>query len=224
MLEAVPQKKDASHRTGKQLGETAVRGMVMMAAARLFAQHGYRAVSVEHLLAAANVSRRTFYKAFSSKEDVGLALYKFGTDNLIDNCKRALGEEGDLLTRSTRCIDLHLANAATRGRLVYVLGGEASSQESPMFAMRMTVHDRLVELLQAARGEQRVDPLFTRTLILALEAVVRVVLLEGDEGRNVSEAALARARRVMVRVVSGAIAGEGPLVTELPVLPSQVNS
>lgn len=212
----MPQKQDASHRSGVQLGESVVRGMVLMAAARLFAQHGYRAVAVDDLLAAANISRRTFYKVFSSKEDVGLALYKFGTDNLLDNCKAALGEDGDLLTRVTRCVDLHLKNAATKGRIVFVLGGEASSQESPLFAIRMQVHDRLVAMLRAARGEQQVDPLFTRTLVLALEAVVRCVLLEGDEGRSVSEDSIARARRVMLRIVSGAIAGEGPLVTELP--------
>jgi AcrR family transcriptional regulator len=192
--------------------------MVMMAGAKMFALHGYRAVSVEHLLAAANISRRTFYRAFTSKDDVGLALYRFGTDGLIDSCRKALAEDGDLLTRVVRCIDLHLKNAATVGRLVYVLGGEASSQDSPLFPVRMAVHDRLVELLQAADRERRVDPLFVRTLVLALEAMVRSVLIEGDEGRKVTEAQIARARRVMSRIVTGAIAGEGASVTELPLV------
>jgi AcrR family transcriptional regulator len=212
----VPRKKKSLKRTGVQLGEPVVRGMVMMAAAKVFAEKGYRAVSVEDLLTRANISRRTFYKVFSSKDDVGLALYRFGTDGLVDACRRALVEDTDLLTRVLRCIDLHLHNAATMGRLIYVLGGEASHQDSPLFAVRMAVHERLVEMLQAADRARRVDPLFVRTLVLALEAMVRCVLAEGDEGRKVTDANIARARKVMARIVTGAIAGQGPLVTEMP--------
>jgi AcrR family transcriptional regulator len=212
----MPKKKP--NRTGVQLGEPVVRGMVMMAAAKVFAQHGYRGVSVEHLLEASNVSRRTFYHAFDGKDAVALALYRFGTDGLVDACRRALAEDGDLLARVLRCIDLHLRNAMTMGRLVFVLGGEASSQDSPLFPVRMAVHDRLVELLLAADREREVDPLFVRTLVLALEAMVRCVLLEGDEGRRVTEAQIARARRVMTRIVTGAIAGDGPQVSEMPLV------
>jgi AcrR family transcriptional regulator len=125
-------RRKTKNRTGVQLGEPVVRGMVMMAAAKMFALHGYRAVSVEDLLTAANVSRRTFYRAFDSKDAVGLALYRFGTDGLVDACRRALAEESDHMSRVLKCVDLHLKNAATVGRLVYVLGGEASSQDSPL--------------------------------------------------------------------------------------------
>lgn len=187
----------------------------MMAAAKVFAERGYRAVSVEDLLKAANISRRTFYKAFTSKDDVAVALYRFGTDALVDGCRRALAQDEDLLSRVLHCVDLHLGSAATRGRLVYVLGGEASHQDSPLFAVRMAVHERLVELLLEAR-DRKVDPLFTRTLVLALEAMVRLVLAEGDEGRKVTPEHIARARRVMARIISGAIKGEGPLVAPMP--------
>ncbi len=190
--------------------------MVMMAAAKLFAQKGFRAVSVDDLLEASNVSRRTFYKAFGGKDDVALALYRFGTDGLVDNCRRALAGEGDLVSRVLKCVDLHLNNASSMGRLIYVLGGEASSQDSPLFPVRMAVHDRLVELLLTAEPGRHVDPLFVRTLVLALEAMVRCVLAEGDEGRKVTEPQIARARRVMARIVTGAIVGTGPDVADLP--------
>nr|HEX4318271.1 helix-turn-helix domain-containing protein [Kofleriaceae bacterium] len=205
------------NRSGVQLGEPVVRGMVMMAAAKVFAQHGYRAVSVEDLLAAANVSRRTFYKTFDSKDAVAVALYRYGTDALVDNCRKALGGEGDMLSRALKCVDLHLKNAATMGRLIYVLGGEASSQDSPLFPIRMAVHERLVEILLAA-NPRRVDPWFVRTLLLAIEATMRAVLAEGDEGRKVTEAQIARARRVLSRIMTGALVGEGELVTDYPLL------
>lgn len=210
--------KKPSKRTGVQLGEQMVRGMVMMAGAKVFAQHGYRAASVEDLLASANISRRTFYKAFSSKDDVGLALYKFGTDNLLRASQVALSDDADLLTKITRCIDLHLGNTGTMGRLVYVLGGEASHQDSPMFTARMAVHDQFVEMLLAAGG-MRVDPLFVRTMASSARMSVRSVLIMSDEGRKVTAENIARARAVMVRITSGAIAGDGPLVAPMPQWP-----
>jgi hypothetical protein len=71
----------------------------------------------------------------------------------------------------------------------------------------MEVHDELVEMLRAAHPETaKLDPLLVRTTILALEAVTRQVLTEGDEGRKVSPAALARARKVMVHLVSAGFA------------------
>jgi AcrR family transcriptional regulator len=204
--------------TGVQLGEHAARGMIMGGAARVFAQKGIRAASVEDLLAAGNVSRRTFYRLFASKDDVALALYKFGTANLIANWKRAIEASPDPLEQSARCIDAHLHNAATVGRLVFVLGGEASRQESPLHQARMEVHDKLIEMMIAANPGWRIDPMLTRTTLFALEAITRYVLELGDEGRKVDPAIVARARKVMLRVVTAAYAGEGPGVAPLPLL------
>jgi len=191
--------------------------MIVAGAAKVFAQKGFRAASVEDLLEAGKVSRRTFYRLFESKEDVALALYNFGTKGLIANWKRAIATSDDPLEQFARCIDIHLKNAAMVGRLVFVLGGEASRQESPLHTRRMEVHDLLVELLRAAHpNTARLDPLLVRTTIFALEAITRQVLTDGDEGRKVSAASVERARKVMVRLVSAGFAGSGEGVTPLP--------
>ena len=191
--------------------------MIVAGAARVFATKGFRATSVEDLLEAAKVSRRTFYRLFESKEDVALALYNFGTKNLIENWKRAIASSDNPLEQFARCIDLHLKNAASVGRLVFVLGGEASRQESPLHTRRMEVHDQLVEILRAAHPDTaRLDPLLVRTTIFALEAITRQVLTDGDEGRKVSPESVDRARKVMTRLVSGGFAGSGEGVTPLP--------
>ncbi len=204
-------------RTGVQLGEDVARNMIVAGAARVFAVKGFRAASVEDLLEASKVSRRTFYRLFDSKDDVALALYNFGTMSLIENWKRAIASSNDPIEQFARCIDIHLKNAASVGRLVFVLGGEASRQESPLHTRRMAVHDQLVEMLRAAHPDTaRIDPLLLRTSIFALEAVTRQVLADGDEGRKVTPAAVDRARRVMVRMVSAGIAGEGKGVSPLP--------
>ncbi len=201
---------------GAQLGEDVARGMIIAGAARVFAQKGLRDASVEDLLDASNVSRRTFYRMFDSKEAVALALYTFGTHGLVESWKRAIASTDDPLEQFARCIDAHLKNAASVGRLVFVLGGEASRQESPLHRRRMEVHDQLVELFRANPTIARLDPLLVRSTIFALEAVTRKVLEDGDEGRKVSPAENARARRVMERLVTAGFAGEGPGVAPLP--------
>ncbi len=202
---------------GVQLGEDVARNMIIAAGARVFAQKGIRETSVEDLLEAANVSRRTFYRLFESKEDVALALYVFGTNQLIEGCKRAIAATTEPLEQFLRCVDVHLSNASFMGRLIFVLGGEATRQESPLHARRMATHDVLVDLLRAAHPETaKLDPMLVRTTLFALEAVVRLVLIEGDDGRSVTPAMIARARRVIARVVTAGFAGEGPGVTPLP--------
>ena len=202
---------------GTQLGENVARNMIVAAGARVFASKGIRATSVEDLLEAAKVSRRTFYRLFKDKDDVALALYNFGTGILVANWKQAIESESSLIDKFARCIDVHLKNATMMGRLIFVLGGEASRQESPLHTQRMKVHDTLVEMMRAAHPDiARIDPLLVRTTIFALEALTRQVLTDGDEGRRVPPESIERARKVMIRIVSAAFAGSGEGVTPLP--------
>ena len=212
-------RKRRRRQPGVQLGEDVVRNMILYGASKVFAAHGLRAASVEHILAAADISRRTFYLMFRNKEDVAMALYRLGTDALIASCRRAVAAESDALDQVKRCVDIHLRNARDLGRLIFVLGGEAQRPESPLYARRMEVQSAIVAMLQpgqevAAGGP--VDPLLLRGLVLALEAVTRMVLAEGDEGRRVDDASIERARRVMARIVSASLAGQGPRVAPIP--------
>lgn len=202
---------------GAQLGEDVARGMILGAGARVFAAKGIRDTSVEDLLEAASVSRRTFYRLFEGKEDVALALYVFGTNQLIDRWKLAIEASTGTLDAFAKCIDVFIMNAAMLGRLIFVLGGEASRQESPLHTRRMEVHSALIDLLQAADRElAAVDPLVIRATLFALEAVTRHVLTEGDEGRRVSAASIERARKVMNRIVTAGFAGHGEGVAPMP--------
>lgn len=193
---------------GIQIGEAAARALVLQGSAQVFARMGVRAPSVEDLLEASGVSRRTFYRLYPNKEAVIVALYALGTEMLLDACRRAAKKEQDLPALVERCIDAHLDNARGSGRLVFVLGGEAQRQESALHTRRLQVHDEIVELLAASSASQAaggVDRLLLRGLLLALEGVTRHVLAEGDEGRAVQEDGLARARAVMLQIATGAL-------------------
>lgn len=207
-------------KSGVQLGEDSARAMILQGAANVFAERGVRACAVEDILKAAGISRRTFYRFYQSKEDVLDALYRFGTDELLNGCRSAVAQETDPLRQIEQCIEAHLRNARAHGRLMFVLGGEAQRHESSLHARRMQVHAQLVELLvsgEGARDSRPIDPLLYRGLLLALEGVTRFVLEAGNEGRDVTEASLERARAVMLRMATSALAGEGHGVTKLPV-------
>lgn len=204
--------------TGVQLGEDVARNMIMFGATRVFATMGFRAASVEDLLEAGQVSRRTFYRFFKSKDDVALAMYTMGTSSLIEACRRAIVLDADLLTQLERFVDIHLANAKSVGRLIFVLGGEASRLESPLHARRMEVHDAITAMICQHPAAGDVDPLLVRTLMFAIEAVVRSILQEGDEGRRISADSISRARRVLARIVTATVVGTGPRVAPMPTL------
>ena len=203
-----------------QLGEAEARARILGGAARLFSQGGVRDASVEDILDAAGVARRTFYRLYESKEDVAVALYRIGTERLLDACRLGVSEETDPIRQIHRCIDAHLRSAHDVGRLVFVLGGEAQRHESALHPRRMETHAELVKLLMssATAAKRSLDPLLVRALVLALEGVTRILLEEGDEGRNVSDASIDRARRVMMRLATSALSGEGPGVAPLPTL------
>jgi AcrR family transcriptional regulator len=207
--------------SGVQLGEESVRALIVQGAAAVIAKRGVRASSVDDILNASGISRRTFYRFYQNKEDVLVGLYRLGTDELLSACRRAVAEHSDPVRQLEGCIDAHLRNASELGRLMFVLGGEAQRHESPLHARRMEVHAELVSLLDEARAAERgsakrVDPLVYRGLLLALEGITRFVLEEGNEGRTVTPASIERARRAMMRIATAAILGEGTGVTKMP--------
>ena len=203
--------------SGVVLGEDVARNQIIMAAGLVFATQGFRETSVDDLLEASGVSRRTFYRLFKSKDDVALAMYAMGTRLLLDGCVAAIGGEQDLLRQLEHCIERYLVNARTMGRIVFVLGGEAQRLESPLHARRVEVHEALVTLLgtSSPQGTQ-IDPLLIRTLLYSFEVTTRAMLLEADGGRSVSLADVARARAVMMRIASATVAGDGPRVAPIP--------
>lgn len=191
-----------------QVGDLGARTRILQGAASVFASAGVRAASVEDILKASSVSRRTFYRFYQNKESVMVALYRMGTDALLGACAIAVSEGATPLARVTGCIDAHLRNAREFGRLVFVLGGEAHRHESLLHARRMEVHEALVSLFATGAGggtgEPR-DPLLFRALVLAIEGITRMVLEAGDEGRNVSDESLERGRKVMLHLVRSSL-------------------
>src|ERR1700730_835353 len=60
-----------------------VENGILAAAMKVFARRGFAATRVEDVLEEAGVARRTFYRYFTSKEDVLAAVYELATTELL---------------------------------------------------------------------------------------------------------------------------------------------
>jgi AcrR family transcriptional regulator len=75
----------------------ATRAQLEEAAFSLFAQRGYDATTVDEISEAANVSPRTFFRYFATKEDVVFGDQSVDLDQLRLAMQHGPGEEGDVV-------------------------------------------------------------------------------------------------------------------------------
>jgi AcrR family transcriptional regulator len=180
---------DASLRS--RLGSAGIVG----AAATVFARLGFAAARVEDILAAAGIARRTFYKSFSSKEDVLAAVYQLAIQELLGAMTVAAGRGSDPFDIIREGLDVYLDYHVVNARLVRVLVEQAIRSDSPIFAARKRFRAELGRLLgdavSAKTGEKH-DPLLYAALVSALEGL-SLELLSG----SATEIEVARAKKVM---------------------------
>jgi AcrR family transcriptional regulator len=169
---------------------------ILAAAASVFTKKGAVATRVEDLLRAADVARRTFYKYFSSKEDVLAALYELATTELV----RAVAGEAtgtrDRLAALHRGIDVYLDYHVGNAALIKILVEHAIRSDSPLAPLRRSFRTQLVEIMGAAAHRatgERADPLTWVALLAALEGTSLYLVENGAP----TAADLARAKKVM---------------------------
>jgi AcrR family transcriptional regulator len=194
------------------------RSRILEAAARVFARHGVRQVSVEDLLEAASVSRRTFYRYFRSKEDVLRVLHAVSVQYLLDRVRQAMDTTPDPAKKLERFVDTYLSFNRTDAELFRVLEIEALRPDTPLARTRAQVVEALAALLadelQGVFG-QRPDP----WLLMGLLAGLTGVSVQLHALGAVTPAHLERARRVMLRMLLAGLAPKGAPVPPLPLAP-----
>lgn len=159
------------------------RERVLAAAAAVFAEHGYRATTVDRLVAAGQVGVGTFYSLFDGKQDCFLRLY----DRVVDDARERLAAaaaEGTWAERVRAGLGalLALVDAEPERAQVVLVEAPAAGPEA-----RRRRDEALAELTAALRagrsvgGAAEAPPRFEEAAVAGLAWVVGLGLLAGDE-------------------------------------------
>jgi AcrR family transcriptional regulator len=174
------------HAAPREVVWASQRGRLLGAMAAAVAEKGYANVAVADVIAAAGVSRKTFYEHFDNKEECFLAAYDAGVElmlDAIDEAIRAAPPDPEAIARAGAACYLEglAANPAfARTFLVEVLGAGPRALER-----RTRVHSRFAAQLAAvhrAAPSPAVEPHLFRACVGAInELVTDHVLSHGAE-------------------------------------------
>ncbi|RMF15458.1 MAG: TetR/AcrR family transcriptional regulator [Candidatus Dadabacteria bacterium] len=212
-----PRKRRSRRQAPKKAGRSSYSRMnILQGAADVFGRLGFAATRVEDILDAAGISRPTFYRFFRNKEDVFDALDEISHVSLLQLIRSAILSVDDPIEKIERCVDAFLRWHVATGPVARVLRQEAMRADSDFSERRMSTMARILDLFEreAQRVQtEKVDPLLFVGLLAAVERIA-------DElhslGRPITEDDVARARRVIMRLVYGALAETSDALPPLP--------
>jgi AcrR family transcriptional regulator len=194
-----------------------LRERILQGAARAIGERGYANSRVEDVLEAAGVSRPTFYKVFSSKEDVFKALSARHHAEIRERIQAASAHP-DPAQRLLASTEAFLRWRAELGPIGRVLDVEARTPGTVIAHHRQRTLREMLTLNAAnvrSAGLPEVDPVLFLALIAALESVADQLLVKGP----VDEPTLQRALRNALRILGGTFAVHDPAVPPLPEAP-----
>lgn len=199
-------------RARRASGRDAARQAVVDTALALFSEHGYIGVRVEDIAKAAGVSRATFYKYFSERDEILADLFQrlLGDDDVAVDPTKPVAEETARVLTETAAVMVRQGDLA---RFVYtlpvrhaaVVGRDAASP---------AVFSRLVTLVAggAERGEVRGD-VPVEVVVDALARAFEAAMRDWAEGR--ADDAPTRVAMLVDLVLRGSLA-VAPAATRRP--------
>jgi AcrR family transcriptional regulator len=182
-------------------GADPVRNRILRGAGQVFGERGYGASSVEAILAAAEVSRRTFYRTFRSKEDVLRTLFDNSVHMLIRAVKRAADPRQSPEERRASAVEAYIEVHANAGALARVLLLEQFSPGSPLAAQRNRAHatfSKLISNVAVGSGHPAPDPVLVAAVVAGINQVCVQMASQYPDG----DWDVARAKRAMLRILT----------------------
>jgi AcrR family transcriptional regulator len=195
------------------------RHRILKGASEVFAKRGGRDPTVDELVKAGGVARRTFYRAFRNSDEVLLALYEIACAKVIERVHRAIAEHDDAWGKLEAGLWSFLDFHTEAGQLLRVLQAEAMRPSSPLERRREDQLDTIAAIfdreIQLSQG-RRIDPLVLRGLLLAIEGLSNVFLMRASAGGEIDKK---RARKVMLRIIGATLAPDGVPGPPMPLAP-----
>jgi AcrR family transcriptional regulator len=205
MLPRRRRRADAAKPAAKSVnGSLSVRSQLLMGAAEAFGANGYARTSVQDVLVAAGISRRTFYRFFRNKEELFDDLADAAGLLFLQSIRSAAALGKTPEEKLANCVEVYLRAPQTAGPIFHVLRMEAARPGSRQAARRETIIEALVEMLEEGLQSEgkRVDPLVLRGIMGALEGISMHVFDQhpGDE------TAIAEAKAAMLHIMTSSLA------------------
>ncbi|MQX54861.1 TetR family transcriptional regulator [Alcanivorax sp. PA15-N-34] len=183
------------------------RAEILIHSMQVFAQRGLQRTTVQHLLDASDVSRRTFYKYFRNKMDVLESIYRIFVDNMLLHFHKEVKQAGsanDIIRNTTK---VYFEYHVSMGPIIKLMMEEARSSTSALAPHRMRAQSIASEVLtaQISRFTGRdYDPLVFRTMLWMLENYSLYIF---DDG-GFSQERLEQCQRVAIGIAESLVLGE----------------
>lgn len=183
------------------------RSEILVHSIPVFAQRGVNRTTVQHLLDAAGISRRTFYKYFRNKVDVLENIYRVFVENMILRFQQQVERSGPLREIIANTINIYFDYHVSMGPVIYLMMEEARRSGSALAPHRQKGQDAAVQILSQEVKRltgRELDPLVVRTLLWSLENYSLYLL---DDGVY-SDEELERCKRVMQGIAEAVVLGD----------------
>ena len=131
--------------------EPSVRSLIIVAAGKVYADHGYHDCSVAMILEASGVSRPTFYRYFKSRHDVIGAVIKTINNKLISKILMYVSDSQDMLEVFDKGIDAYFDWGNEIGKIAGSIYHEIHDLQSPASSHRSLVISQITKMAQQSR-------------------------------------------------------------------------
>ncbi|MBQ24132.1 TetR/AcrR family transcriptional regulator [Alcanivorax sp.] len=183
------------------------RAEILIHSMQVFAQRGLQRTTVQHLLDASDVSRRTFYKYFRNKMDVLESIYRIFVDNMLLHFHKEVKQASsanDIIRNTTKVyFDYHVS----MGPVIKLMMEEARSSDSALAPHRTRAQTLASEVLAVQINRytgKNYEPLVFLTMLWMLENYSLYIFEDG----GFSQERLDQCLRVAVGVAESLVLGE----------------
>jgi len=166
----------------------------------VFSQKGIAATTVQDLLLASDVSRRTFYKYFKDKFDVLESIYQLSINMFSKRFAEKISNSNSIHDLVEKTVFAYFSYHTSMGSMIRIMHEEACRQESPLNSRRVLDRDAFVDIFSQRlkfHGEQAKDVLAYYTIFWALENTSMFLLNE----TQCTEKDLAKSKRELVKII-----------------------
>ncbi len=198
---------------------TGTRGKILRGTALAASRLGVQNITVQAILDAAGVSRRTFYKFFRDTEDALDALFEVSTQMLAGTIQMAVAGESEPIAKIEAAVDAYLELQQVGGRLIMELQAESIRPDSQLAPRR----DKLLAMFSDLIGSnvtealgRPIDPLVSLAALLCMEGLILRVQREGP----LTDAMRARVRAVYLAMLMRSLGVPGAENFDLPPPPT----